>query len=834
MKKQVTGRLVSALSASALAVSGMSVLPTAEVSAASLSGLDAKSIVSKMIIGWNLGNTLDSYNNNLSINTAPGKFAKAWGNPEPTAELFQTVKDGGFNTVRIPTTWYQHIQWDESSQMYLVNDSWMDYVKTTVDYAIDRDMFVILNVHHEDWVNVSVFTDDTYKVAEKKLTDIWTQVAEEFKDYDQHLIFEGMNEPRQTGNPNVNEWGNGTEDNGYTSGYINKLNAAFVKTVRGNGSDANKERLLMLPGYCASSDPKSIRAIEIPANAGNVALSVHAYAPYYFTMAHDENANHQFPGKSGWGEDYESSLTSMFNEFGKIQQEKNAPIIIGEFSSSDFDNTEDRCRWATSYLSKAKQQGIPCVLWDNNVVDRDDGEAHGYVYRATNTWYPKSKLVVQTMMQVYGINPTLPDYKELVKPDFSWANIKVGADWVELFKSTDGKALKEWGNTPVANWKDYVNENYDLVLFYDSESDPELVLQGANKIWDRITSSDETETAFTRTFTYADIQDAIKNNQHTMDDMTDLYISGTTKTLTAYGLYAVPKGTVTPTQPTTQPKTEPTTQPKTEPTTQPKTEPTTQPKTEPTTQPTEPAKTKEVKIAYEDLKDSEAGKVIEIEDPANLKEIIIDVTSSCSDESVKWYCGGGAICFNNLIDAETGEKTWGFKEFQWNKGDTQVVVEFDDKYRKPDPDKENANLPMTSSLTEKRGEMQHWWTNAADEDAKVSYTYNSITLVYNDASTEPATEPTTEPTTLVTVPITEPTTEPTTKPANVSYGDVNGDKMVDILDVIKVNKFLLGTGKLEGEYFNNADVNADTKVDGNDALNILKYVVGSITEFPVK
>jgi aryl-phospho-beta-D-glucosidase BglC (GH1 family) len=299
MKRKLLSRLVSTLSASALAVSGMGVLPAAPVSAASLTGQDAKGIVSKMTIGWNLGNTLDSYNDNLGINNAPSKFAKAWGNPEPTAEQFQAIKDGGFNTVRIPTTWYQHIQWDDSSKMYLVNDTWMDYVKSTVDYAIDRDMFVILNVHHEDWVNVDVFTDDTYKDAEKKLTDIWTQVAEEFKDYDQHLIFEGMNEPRQVNNPSVNQWGNGTEDNGYTSSYINKLNAAFVKTVRGNGSAANKERLLMLPGYCASSDPKAIRAIEIPAGAGNVALSVHAYAPYYFTMATDEKANHNFPGKSG-------------------------------------------------------------------------------------------------------------------------------------------------------------------------------------------------------------------------------------------------------------------------------------------------------------------------------------------------------------------------------------------------------------------------------------------------------------------------------------------------------------------------------------------------------
>jgi aryl-phospho-beta-D-glucosidase BglC (GH1 family) len=825
MKNQMIGRLVSALSASALAVSGMGSLPLADVHAASLTGQDAKGIVSKMTIGWNLGNTLDSTADKLSSTSAPGKFAKAWGNPEPTAELFQTVKDGGFNTVRIPTTWYQHLEWDESSKMYLVNDTWMDYVKSTVDFAIDRDMFVILNVHHENWVNVDVFTDDTYKDAEKKLTDIWTQVAEEFKDYDQHLIFEGMNEPRQVNNPDVNQWGNGTEDGGYTSNYINKLNAAFVKTVRANKSAANQERLLMLPGYCASSDPKSIRAIEIPANAGNVALSVHAYAPYYFTMATDEKANHSFPGKSGWGEDYEGALTNMFNEFGKIQQEKNAPIILGEFSASDFDNTEDRCRWAESYLSKAKEQGIPCVLWDNNVVDRSDGEAHGYVYRATNTWYPKSKPVVETMMKVYGITPTLPDYKELEKPTFKWSDFDLtGAE--EIFKSEKGTALKVWGNTPIEieNWKDFIGNGYDLVLLYDSESEPELVLQGDNKIWDRVQSSDESETPFKRIFTYDDIKAALENYGNTMDDMTTLYISATGKTMTAYGLYAVSKGN--PIDPTQGPTEATKATEATEPTKA--TEPTTKP-----TEPTEPKATKEVTIKYEDLKDSKSGKTIPIDDPANLKEIIIDVTSDCSSESPDWYCGGGAICFNDLIDAETGEKTWGFKEFQWNKGDKKVVVKFDNKYRKPDPDKENANLPLTSSLTVKSGEMQHWWVSSSETDdgSDVSFTYNSITLVYNTDATDPTEA--TKPTQNDDLPQPTDATKPTESKTDITYGDLNGDKVVDILDLIRFNKFLLGTLDLNADEQKAADANADGKVTSDDALNVLKLITGTIKSLPV-
>ena len=127
MKKKAFGKLTAVLSSAVMAGSMLSALP-ATVSAQGLSGLDAKGITSQMTIGWNLGNTLDVATTGMKSTTAPGKFATKWGNPEPTQELFDTVKKAGFNTVRIPTTWYEHIEYDESSQMYVVNDSWMSYV----------------------------------------------------------------------------------------------------------------------------------------------------------------------------------------------------------------------------------------------------------------------------------------------------------------------------------------------------------------------------------------------------------------------------------------------------------------------------------------------------------------------------------------------------------------------------------------------------------------------------------------------------------------------------------------------------------------------------------
>jgi aryl-phospho-beta-D-glucosidase BglC (GH1 family) len=608
-------RFVAAASASAILTAGVGVLPsTVPTQAADLTGLTAFQITSQMTVGWNLGNSLDCESTGYSSTASPSSFVTAWGNPEPSAALFRTVKEAGFNTVRIPTTWYEHIEWDESSQMYVVNETWMDYVKQTVDYAYDQGMFVILNVHHEDWINVSQFTDSTYAEAAEKLEDIWSQIAEEFADYDQHLIFEGMNEPRQTGLGSSVEWGSGDSQ---SRAYINKLNAVFVNTVRNQGSAANSERLLMLPGYCASSEYDALNGIEIPENSGNVAISVHAYAPYYFTMATDDKANHTFPGSSGWGESYETNLTTLFNRLKKISASKNVPVIIGEFGASDFNNTESRVAWAKSYLSKAKEAGIPCVLWDNNITSDGTGEAHGYLCRSDNTWYPDSEPVIEAMMEVYGISASQSSTEatEATETEQStteegitgsdWSGISVGSNWIPLYYAKSGTEISAWGNAVVSDWQDYVNEDYELVLIYESQTEPYLVLQGG---WYKIFSDDSRNTSNAMYFTYEDVTDTMQSNGVSLSDMYNLFISANSSEMTAYALYAVPVAeesvteattteattaaeTTTTTEATTTPETTTTTEATTTPETTTTTEATTTPETTTTTEATTTSET---------------------------------------------------------------------------------------------------------------------------------------------------------------------------------------------------------------------------------------------------
>ncbi len=499
----------------------------------SLSGLDADALVSKMTIGWNLGNTLESHSDSYTMDTPPQKYATVWGNPEPTAALFDTVKAAGFNTVRIPVTWYQHYAWDESAQAYIIDEKWMSYVQKTVDYAYALDLFVILNVHHENWVNVSEFTNDTLADASVIMEDVWGQIADTFAAYDQHLIFEALNEPRQTGLGSSVEWGAGDEE---SRAYINTLNSIFVDTVRNQGTAENAERLLMLPGYCAGPEYEALSAVEIPENDDCIALSAHAYKPYFFCSDTEFN-QHDFTSEGPYGGSYEEELQELFAVFEQVIEEKNVPIIIGEFGASDFDNTEDRMEWAESYLSKAKAAGIPCVLWDNNKPEDEDGSAFGCLYRLTNTWYPNAVPMLETMMSVYGIEGEFPAYQEYVPPAFSWDKIPVDDDWVPLYYEENGMALEAWDSVEIENWQDYMNEGYAFVLVFDAEEEPYLVLHGD---WDKVFSADDRNTDFTMYFSYEDFLKVAEATGTSLNEIPQLYISAGSSELTAYGLYAVP------------------------------------------------------------------------------------------------------------------------------------------------------------------------------------------------------------------------------------------------------------------------------------------------------
>lgn len=392
--------------------------------------LSADDIVEEMGIGWNLGNSLDANGAGSDILS----HETCWGNPRVTEDLIKTVQNKGFNTIRVPVTWYEHITYNNGE--YTIDPAWFARVKEVVDYAYNNGMYVILNIHHEKWVNRSDLAN-SYDAMSAELKQVWKQIAEYFADYGQRLIFEGMNEPRAEGT--AEEW------NGCTDCYnvVNKLNADFINTVRSVESDYRTTRLLMVPGYAASSASSVYSSLDKSLfDDPYVAASVHAYSPYDFTMGDGDH--------STFSSAYKASLDGIFADIRSFFTQNDIPVVIGEFSASNYGNLSARVEWAEYYMTLAKEMGIPCVLWDNNVEANNGGEAHGYVNRSSNTWYSASESVVDKLISVrndssivWGSKRSYPLYSHA---DYSTGTaVTVGGDgniyMSDLGAFTSGKEL---------------------------------------------------------------------------------------------------------------------------------------------------------------------------------------------------------------------------------------------------------------------------------------------------------------------------------------------------------------------------------------------------------
>ena len=329
--------------------------------------LDQTQITEAMGLGWNLGNQLEASSGGLPSETC-------WGNPEITKELIDTVKAQGFKTVRIPVSYLDMIG---DGPDYKIDTDWLDRVQEVVDYVVNNDMFAIVNMHGDGYYTVDhswllcAEDDDKQTEIKDKYGKVWTQIADRFKDYDQHLIFESMNEEFN------NDYGK-PDEKAYDN--INAYNQIFVDSVRATGSN-NEKRWLLLPGwntnidYTAGDDYN----FKIPTDKGckadgkRIMISVHYYDPFNFTIDENKTAKTQW-GKyavknyDNWGqEDYFDSQMALLNEKFVSQ---GYPVVIGEFGAQDktekfADYNEFRRYWSEYLIKAAKKNGVVCVYWDN-------------------------------------------------------------------------------------------------------------------------------------------------------------------------------------------------------------------------------------------------------------------------------------------------------------------------------------------------------------------------------------------------------------------------------------------------------------------------------------
>ena len=336
--------------------------------------------------GWNLGNTFDAKTDgskeNLGLSTET-----SWRMPRTTEEMIKAVAAKGFKTIRIPVSYHNHIK-DSSCT---IDEKWLERIKTIVDWSLASGMNAIINIHHDNMSDAQMKANYGFCVPENSaslkeqsieyITAVWKQVATYFKDYGDMLVFEVLNEPRAVGTKY--EW---SEPSGYSSkvAAANKIIMEYEKAaldaIRSTGGN-NASRFVMIPPYAAAPHMLSGWSLPEDSASGKLIVSLHAYTPYDFCMGNDDKftSSHEDNIKNWLFATIYSNFTS-----------KGIPVIIGETSASDKNNSGERKKWAEYFYGMGKEKNIPLIVWDNMVVypnGNDKAERHGYFNRKELTWW---------------------------------------------------------------------------------------------------------------------------------------------------------------------------------------------------------------------------------------------------------------------------------------------------------------------------------------------------------------------------------------------------------------------------------------------------------------
>lgn len=339
-------------------------------------GSDAKILASKMYLGWNLGNSLEAIGSET-----------AWGNPKATNELITAVKSQGFNAVRIPCSWDQYL---EDQTNYRIKKSWLERVKQVVDYCVDNDMYAILNIHWDGGWLENNCTSDKQEEVSKKQAAIWKQIAIYFRDYDEHLLFAGANEP------NV--------DDQQQANVLKVYMQTFVDAVRVTGGrNAYRNLIIQAPG---TDIDKAISYMTMPDDnvQNRLFAEVHYYTPWQFCgMTEDADWGNAY---YFWGTDYhlqdadgrfpnwdceESYVKAQFLRIKTKFIGQGIPVILGEYgairrtlsdSTWQEKHNESRAYFSEYIAQQAKNYGLVPFYWDEGSLQVF---GFGFMNRNTNT-----------------------------------------------------------------------------------------------------------------------------------------------------------------------------------------------------------------------------------------------------------------------------------------------------------------------------------------------------------------------------------------------------------------------------------------------------------------
>ncbi len=324
-------------------------------SGAGMRDMTTMELVRDMGIGINLGNTYEACGDWISGDSVES-YETAWGSPVITQAMIQGYADEGFGVLRIPVAWSNMM-----GENYTISPEYLEAVREVVDWALEADLYVILNIHWDGgwWENFPTDKDNCMK----KYTRIWEQLCDAFKSYDDHLMFESLNE--EGGWSSLwNRYGGSPSGKAESFGLLNEINQTFVDIVRASGGN-NAKRHLLIAGYNTDFELTCDAMYEMPEDPENrCAVSVHYYTPATFAIL-EEDADWG-KAQSTWGSEKDIAELEYYMDMVEARFIDNGiPVIIGEYGCPKKNKEPDSVRfYLSSVCSEAYERQMCPVLWD--------------------------------------------------------------------------------------------------------------------------------------------------------------------------------------------------------------------------------------------------------------------------------------------------------------------------------------------------------------------------------------------------------------------------------------------------------------------------------------
>lgn len=375
--------------------------------------------------GINLGNTLEP------------PTEGGWNNGPVQEYYFDDYKAAGFTSVRVPVRWDNHTS---KTAPYNVSDEWMDRIEQIIDWGLERDLYIVMNTHHDDWIK----TGYNQQSNRDRFDSIWSQIAVRFQNKSEKLLFEMINEP-----------------NGLTLDNVNELNARVLAIIR----KTNPTRIVLFSGHkWANSD--ELIAAKVP-NDPYLIGYFHSYDPWSFAGEANDT----------WGTTSDrNALKSKFDKVQDWSEKNNVPVSINEFGAiiqfrdgSDIriNDYNSRMRHYAAYVEEALNHNFSFNAWD-------DGGNFGIYQRASRKWNDVKDILIHTS------NKSATDLKISIKQDsllqISWTNRDETIDSIFIERRTDSSSFAKVASlAPTTNNFDdkglEVEKNYYYrVVYHYSDS----------------------------------------------------------------------------------------------------------------------------------------------------------------------------------------------------------------------------------------------------------------------------------------------------------------------------------------------------------------------------